>query len=80
MLRPDFCTTVSPDEYDCIGQFEQAVKEANKYFKKFIRKMRIKYGNFAYLAAIEFQKKSGRVHYHVLWNLDYIKQKKILKI
>jgi hypothetical protein len=56
------------------------VKEANKYFKKFIRKMRIKYGGFDYLAVIEFQKKSNRVHYHVLWNLDYIKQEKILKI
>ena len=34
MLRPDFCTTVSPNEYDCVGQFEQAVKEANKFHKR----------------------------------------------
>jgi hypothetical protein len=57
------------------------VQEANKYFKKFIRKMKRKFKNFKYLAVIEFQKLHREaVHYHVLWDLDYIKQKKILKV
>jgi len=57
------------------------VQEANKYFKKFIKRMKYKFGDFDYLAVIEFQKlHSEAVHYHVLWNLDYISQKKILKI
>jgi len=34
MLQPNFCTTVSPDEYDCLDQFEEAVKDANKFHKK----------------------------------------------
>lgn len=34
MERPDFCTVVSPDEYDWFEQFENAVKEANNYHKK----------------------------------------------
>ena len=36
MLRPNFCTTVSPDEYDCLTQFDDAVKEANKFHGSFI--------------------------------------------
>lgn len=35
MLRPNFCTTVSPDEYDCLAQFDEAVKEANKFHGSF---------------------------------------------
>lgn len=35
MLRPNFCTTVSPDEYDCVKQFEIAMKEANKFHGSF---------------------------------------------
>ena len=35
MLRPNFCTTVSPDEYDCIEQFEISMKEANKFHGSF---------------------------------------------
>jgi hypothetical protein len=68
-----FVTLVPPD-------YITDVKEGNKYVKKFLRKMRIEFGNFEYLAPIEFQKRSRRIHYHFLWNLDYIKQKKILKI
>lgn len=34
MLRPDFCTPVFPNEYNCIAQFEQAVAEANKFHKR----------------------------------------------
>jgi hypothetical protein len=56
-------------------------QEANKYFRDFIQRMKYKFGDFDYLAVIEFQKLHREaVHYHVLWNLDYVKQEKILKI
>lgn len=34
MVKLDFCTTVSPDEYDWLGQFERAMKAANQYHKR----------------------------------------------
>lgn len=48
------------------------VKEANKRFGKFIKRLRRKYENLKYLAVIEFTK-AGRVHYHMLCNLPYVK-------
>ncbi|MBI2627601.1 hypothetical protein HYW72_01590 [Candidatus Nomurabacteria bacterium] len=42
-----------------------------KNYRKFIQRMRYKFGeNFKYIAVPEFQPKSGRVHFHVLfWRL-----------
>ena len=34
MVRLDFCTVVMPDEYDFVAQFEQAMKDANKFHKR----------------------------------------------
>ena len=36
MLRPDFCTTVDPTEggFDIVSQFEESVKEANRFHKR----------------------------------------------
>jgi hypothetical protein len=57
------------------------VQEANKYFNLFIKRVKYKFGDFKYLAVIQFQHKNNqRVHYHVLWDLAYIKQEKLLKI
>lgn len=44
------------------------VEHTNKEFKKFIQRMRRTYGDFKYLAVIEFQDKNdrGAVHYHLL--------------
>lgn len=55
------------------------VNIANKEFKKFISRVRRIYGNFEYIAVIEFQK-TGRVHYHLMINLPYIPQKKLLDL
>ena len=48
------------------------VETANKEFKRFIRKMRKLLGDFKYIAVIEFTK-AGRVHYHVLMDINYVK-------
>lgn len=65
------------------------VKECNYQFKQFIQ--RLKYylksnklfqDDLKYLAVIEFQDKNDRraVHYHVLFNFDYIDAKELFKI
>jgi len=59
------------------------VQEANKYFEKFIKRMKHHHGNFIYLAVIQFQDKKAdnhRIHYHMLWDLPYIPQKELLEI
>lgn len=48
MLRPDFCTAVFPNEYDCVGGFEQAVKEANKFHKRIHEDLPPPYYTFDY--------------------------------
>lgn len=59
------------------------LKVSNEYFDRFVK--RLKYHEnggapFSYLAGIEFkQKNRDCIHYHVLWNLPYIKQKKLLQ-
>jgi hypothetical protein len=50
---------------------ETNVKAANIDFKKFIQKMRYRFGQFKYVAVIEFQDR-GAVHYHVMTDLPYI--------
>ena len=67
------------------------VKQCNKQFKKFI--LRLKYylinnnlieaeKELKYLAVIEFQDKNDRraVHYHCLFNFEYIDAKELFKI
>lgn len=55
------------------------IKEANKRFKKFILRMRYRYGDFKYLAVIEFQER-GAVHYHMMSDLPYIANNKLNEI
>lgn len=50
------------------------IATTNNIFKKFIQRLRYKYGKFAYAAVIEFQdkKRRGVIHYHLLYNYGYI--------
>lgn len=52
---------------------------ANGEFKKFIQRLRRRYGNFKYVAVIEFQKR-GAVHYHMISNLTYVKKAELAEI
>jgi len=52
---------------------------ANGQFKKFIKRLKYKYGDFKYLAVVEFQKR-GSIHYHMITNFGFIKQKDLEKI
>lgn len=52
------------------------LEESNKLFKAFIRKLKKEQVDLKYIAVIEFTK-IGRIHYHVLCNLKYIKAKRI---
>jgi len=47
------------------------VRLANAHFKRFIQRLRRRYGDFKYLAVIEFQKR-GAVHYHCIFTIPYI--------
>lgn len=54
----------------------------NHEFKKFIQRMRRRFGMFPYVCVIEFQDKNGRgaIHYHLLANLPYIEQELLLDL
>ena len=58
------------------------VKEANKEFKKYIQRMRYRYGDFKYANVIQFQDKNrgGVVHYHMMSDLPYIPHEDLEKI
>lgn len=58
------------------------VKECNKAFDLFTHRIRRRYPDFKYVAVIEFQDKNdrGAVHYHMVCNLPYIKQKELSEI
>lgn len=58
------------------------VRECNKAFELFIKRLRKRYGGFKYLKVIEFQDTNGRgaVHYHFLSTLPYIDSEKIAEI
>jgi len=55
------------------------VAEANLYWRRFMQRMRRKYGAFKYMSVIEFQQR-GAVHYHCIWNLPYIKKSELAGI
>jgi len=57
----------------------QSIPEANQLWKKFILRLRYKYGGFKYLAVLEFQKR-GAVHYHMISDLPYIPKKQLAEI
>lgn len=53
--------------------------EAHVRFKRFIQRMRYKYQGFKYLAVVEFQER-GAVHYHMISDLPFIKNKELADI
>jgi len=55
------------------------IKVANKEFKKYVQRMRYRYGPFKYIAVIEFQDR-GAIHYHMLSDLPYIHYDKLYEI
>jgi len=56
------------------------LKISNYMFNLFTQRITDKFPEFKYLAVPEFQKKSKRVHYHLLCNLPYIDSNKIASI
>lgn len=54
-------------------------KTTNLYFKKFIERLRYKFGDFKYLYVLEFQKR-GAVHYHMVAELPYIQNELLREI
>jgi hypothetical protein len=50
------------------------IKECNKEFDKFIKRMRRAFGDFRYCRVIEFQDKNdrGAVHYHCIMSLPFV--------
>jgi len=62
--------------------FAENIKDmnfANNEFKKFIQRLKYHYGDFKYLAVVEFQKR-GAIHYHMITDFGYIEQKELEKI
>lgn len=55
------------------------VGEANAAFKLFMQRLRYRYGDFRYLAVVEFQGR-GAVHYHMLLSLKYIDHSELSQI
>ncbi len=55
------------------------LREANKLFHKFIKRLKYRYSDFKYLAIPEFQQR-GAVHYHMLINLKFVNHKEMAKI
>jgi len=63
-----------PDEADDINQGESIFQDlgtCNKYFKNFIKRINYRYDGFKYVAVMSRQK-TGRWHYHMICNLNYI--------
>lgn len=58
------------------------VQACNRFFKRFIQRLRFRYPDLKYVAVIEFQDKNGRgaVHYHMICNLPYIKKSELQEI
>lgn len=62
--------------------FAENIKDiavANQEWKRFIMRLRYKYGKFKYMAVLEFQKR-GAVHYHCIWDLPYIKKSELSEL
>jgi hypothetical protein len=53
--------------------------DANVRFKRFIQRMRYRHKGFKYLAVVEFQDR-GAVHYHMISDLPFIKNKELADI
>ncbi len=58
------------------------LKVANYEFKKFVDRLKYRYGDFKYIAVIEFQDKykRGAIHYHMISDLGYIENRELREI
>lgn len=58
------------------------VKACNKFFMRFVLRVRYRFPDFKYVAVIEFQDKNGRgaVHYHMICNLPYVKKAELCSL
>lgn len=58
------------------------VRECNKAFELYMKRLRKQYGDFKYVKVIEFQDANdrGAVHYHVMFSLPYVDSEKMAKI
>lgn len=71
-LRKFFTITFSDNVTD--------LKYANNEFTKYIKRLkRLCKTDFKYVAVVEFQKR-GAIHYHLLCNLPFVPQKKLLEL
>lgn len=55
------------------------VKECNRAFDKFIKRMKRRFGDFKYCRVIEFQDANGRgaVHYHCIMTLPFVRYEEL---
>lgn len=53
---------------------------ANPKFNDFILRVRFRFPDFKYLCVPEFQKKSARVHYHLLCNIPFINSDELVAL
>jgi hypothetical protein len=58
------------------------VREANKFWDKFMHRMRRKFHSFEWAVVVEFQDSNGRgaVHFHMIANLPYIPKNELEKL
>ncbi len=55
-------------------EYRNSLAKANYEFKKFVERLKSKYGSFKYLTIIELHR-AGGVHYHMLSDLPYIENR-----
>jgi len=58
---------------------EKNLDYCNYEFKKFIQRLKYNYKDLEYIVVVEFQKR-GAVHYHIVSNLGYIRNKTLQQI
>lgn len=72
--------TFTFDDKKVPPEINRSVEGSNRLWELFIKRMRRKYGNFRYLAVLEFQKARGAIHYHCLCDLPFVKQRVVQDI
>lgn len=67
-------TFASNDEFDITD-----VKQCNRKFTNFVKRLNRRYDGLKYVSVIEFQKR-GAVHYHMICNLPFVKKKELQEL
>jgi hypothetical protein len=55
------------------------IEVANKELDKFLKRLRRRHPELKYISAVQFQKR-GAIHYHLLINLPYVKQRELQEL